>query len=267
MLAFMENSNVISNNPLTQRTKDRLNAIKPLYDSKIKDMTAKKGASVTLMAEKEKLRIKTAMYCSHFLQVLNLCIKRGEYNPSVRALYNIPVENDRLPALQVERSICSVAKNIIKGEQIRIAAGGVPMDRPSAAEVEAIYTVYQNLINTGSNAKDALDNAQEEVQRHNKEANGVIKKVWREVEVFYNEQSRESMRNHARRWGVVYDRKGYKKKVTGIVTDTATGLPLEGVQLKLASGRKKVTTSIDGKFTLFCYRGGAQISDGNAGPR
>ncbi|MGE0635024.1 MAG: carboxypeptidase-like regulatory domain-containing protein [Bacteroidia bacterium] len=250
MTAFTQNANPGLNNPLTQRTKDRLNAIYPEYNSKMLAMRAKKAQSVGLMEEKEKMREKLALYCSHFIQVFNMCVKRGEYPAGHRAIYQLDVENDKVPALQLERQVTTIARNIISGEQARVAQGGAPMSRPSADEIEDLFVIYKNLISTGSNAKDALDNAQEDVQRLNKEANGVIKKVWREVEVFYNEQPRPSMREHARRWGVEYARKGYKKKVMGSVTDSETGMPLERVQLKIAQGRKKVSTSIDGKFIL-----------------
>ncbi len=250
MTAFTQNANPGLNNPLTQRTKDRLLAIYPEYNIKMAQMGAKKAQSVGLMAEKEKMREKVALYCSHFIQVFNMCVKRGEYPAGHRAFYQLDVENDKVPALQLERQVTTVARNIITGEQARIAQGGSPMSRPSADEIEDIFVIYKNLISTGSNAKDALDNAQEDIQRLNKEANGVIKKVWREAEVFYSEQKRESMREHARRWGVHYARKGYKKKVMGTVTDSETGMPLEHVQLKLADGRKKVITAIDGKFVL-----------------
>lgn len=249
-IAFNKNANITGTNPLTQPTQNRLNAIYPEYKSKMETMLAKKLISMRLMAEKEKQREKLAMYCSHFLQVLNLCIKRGEYQPSVRTMYGLAMENEKLPALKLQEQIITVADTIISSEQVRIARGGVPMSRPSADEIEDILVVYKNLVITGSNAKDDLDNAQEDVQRLNKEANAVIKKVWREVEIFYNEQPRPSMREHARRWGVIYARKGSKKKVTGTVTDHETGMPLERVQIKLAEGRKKVSTSIDGKFML-----------------
>lgn len=250
MMAFLQNANATGINPLTQRTKERLLAIYPEYNSKMLAMRVKKAESASLMAKKEKLREKVALFCSHFIQVFNMCIKRGEYPAGHRSFYRLPVENDKLPALQLERQVTSVAENIIKGEQIRVTQGGSPMSRPSADEIEDIFIIYKNLISTGSNAKDAFDNAQEDVQRLNKEANGVIKKVWREAEVFYNEQSRPSMREHARRWGVEYARKGYKKKIYGTVTDHETGMPLESVQVKLSSGRKKIITSIDGKFVL-----------------
>ncbi len=250
MMAFTQNANAGLNNPLTQRTKDRLLAIYPEYNSKMLTMRAKKAESAGLMAEKEKMREKVALFCSHFIQVFNMCVKRGEYLAAHRTAYQLDIENEKLPPLQLERQVTRVAENIIKGEQIRIAQGGAPMSRPSADEIEDLFIVYKNLISTGSNAKDALDNAQEDIQRLNKEANGVIKKVWREAEVFYSEQKRASMREHARRWGVHYARKGYKKKIYGTVTDHETGMPLERVQLKLSDGRKNVITAIDGKFVL-----------------
>lgn len=248
--AFMANTSFALQNVLTQRTKDRLLAIKPLHESKMHEMVVRKAESSRLMAQKETMRKKTAMFCSHFYQVLNLCIKRGEYNPAVRSLYNLPVNSDTLPPLKTEWNIANAAEQLLTGEQQRVAQGGVPMSRPSAAEVQAHFTVYQNLISTGSNAKDALDLAQEAVQQLNKEVNGVIKKVWDEVETFYNEQQRESMREHARRWGVVYARKGGLKKITGTVTDSVTGLPVTGVKLQLATGRNKTVTGADGRFTL-----------------
>ncbi len=248
--AFMANAGFTLNNPLTQRTKDRLQAVKPLHDSKMQEMANKKAICAGLMAQKETMRKKTAMFCSHFYQVLNLCIKRGEYSPAVRSFYNLPVDSDALPPLKTQWNVASAAEQLLTGEQQRVAQGGVPMSRPSAAEVEAVFTVYRNLISTGSNAKDALDLAQEAVQKLNKEVNGVIKKVWAEVETFYNEQQRESMREHARRWGVVYARKGNSKKITGTVTDSVTGAPVAGVKLQLATGRNKTVTGADGRFVL-----------------
>lgn len=248
--AYTQNNISLVADVLTTKTKARLNAIQPLHESKMTDLATKRATSIGLMAQKETMRLKTAMFCSHFLQVFNLCVKRGEYPEGNRAIYKLPAETDKLPALALEAQITTVAKNIITGEQMRVAEGGVPMSRPSAAEVEACYTLYHNLIIAASNAAQELDAAQEAVQALNKEVNGVIKKVWSEVETFYNEQTRESMREHARRWGVVYDRQGGPKKITGTVTHAVTGLPLGGVTIKLTNGRKKTTTNAAGQFTI-----------------
>jgi hypothetical protein len=249
-MAHMINAATSLNNPLTQRTRDRLNLIFPEYKNKMAERAIKKAEAAGLVAEKEKLREKLSMYCSHFLQVFNMCVKRGEYKAAERSYYGMDVSSEKLPPLLLQNDVWTAAQQLIKGEQMRIAAGGTPMVCPSADEVEAVFNAFKPLAANCSNAKDAYDNAQEAVQKLNKEANGVIKKVWREVEIYYNEQPRPSMREHARRWGVEYARKGYKKKVTGVITDSETGLPLQGVKLKLATGRKKISSGIDGKFTL-----------------
>lgn len=249
-MAHMINAATSLNNPLTQRTRDRLNLIFPEYKNKMAERAIKKAEAAGLVAEKEKLREKLSMYCSHFLQVFNMCVKRGEYKAAERSYYGMDVSSEKLPPLLLQNDVWTAAQQLIKGEQMRIAAGGTPMVCPSADEVEAVFNAFKPVAANCSNAKDAYDNAQEAVQKLNKEANGVIKKVWREVEIYYNEQPRPSMREHARRWGVEYARKGYKKKVTGIITDSETGLPLERVQLKLSHGRKKIITAIDGKFML-----------------
>ena len=249
-MAHMINAATSLNNPLTQRTRDRLNLIFPEYKNKMAERAIKKAEAAGLVAEKEKLREKLSMYCSHFLQVFNMCVKRGEYKAAERSYYGMDVSSEKLPPLLLQNDVWTAAQQLIKGEQMRIAAGGTPMVCPSADEVEAVFNAFKPVAANCSNAKDAYDNAQEAVQKLNKEANGVIKKVWREVEIYYNEQPRPSMREHARRWGVEYARKGYKKKVTGIITDSETGLPLERVQVKLSHGRKKIITAIDGKFML-----------------
>lgn len=249
-MAHMINAATSLNNPLTQRTRDRLNLIFPEYKNKMAERAIKKAEAAGLVAEKEKLREKLSMYCSHFLQVFNMCVKRGEYKAAERSYYGMDVSSEKLPPLLLQNDVWTAAQQLIKGEQMRIAAGGTPMVCPSADEVEAVFNAFKPAVNNCSNAKDAYDNAQEAVQKLNKEANGVIKKVWNEVEVFYSEQARPSMREHARRWGVVYGRKGYKKKVTGIVVDNISGLPLEGVSLKISTGRKTIKTGIDGKFTI-----------------
>lgn len=244
------NDILLVNNPLSQRTKDRLNAIQLLYSEAHKQLLWKKADYFKLMTGKEKLKTETAMYCAHFIMVFDLCVRRGEYSIAQRVYYGLPETGDALPDLKRQSDITTVAKNIISGEASRVAAGGVPMSRPSAAEVEDKYKQYQQLINDGSNAKEALIAAQQVIKGLKKEANGVIKKVWSEVQTFYDELPRESMREHGRHWGITYARKGNTVTVSGTVTDAATGLPLAGVTIQFLKGRNKVTTNSEGKFSI-----------------
>jgi hypothetical protein len=237
-------------NPLTTKTKDRLNAIQPLLESAIRDRTVKTAALAGLIEQKEKAREKAAMFCSHFVQVMNLCITRGEYVAAIRALYGLPIENDKIYSLITEYDITHACRQLLQGETQRVAQGGVPMSRPSAAEVKLHYDVYHALIQSTSNAKMELRDAQKAVAVLQPEVRKVIRKVWAEVKTHYNELPRPGQRDHMRLWGVTFGRKGHLKKITGTVTDAATGLPLAGAQLKLASGRNKMTSNGIGKFVI-----------------
>ena len=248
--AKMLNDALATNDVLTTRTKARLNAIQPLYEASHNEFNNKKAEYSLLVTQKEKRKEETAMLCAHFLQVFNFCVKRGEYERSYRPLYGMRIEHEQLPPLKREWEIDQAAATIIKGEETRVAQGGVPMSNPSAAQVEAKYTLYKSLMGQASNAHSALMLAQKAVKGLNKEATGVIKKVWDEVETFYDERSRENMRKNAREWGVIYARKGNLLRVNGVVTDSATGLPLAGVKVQFANGRNKVITNPEGKFII-----------------
>ena len=241
---------------LFPKTIIRLNAMQPLFAQLMNERAFRKAEATTLLADKEKAKERAAMYCSHFVQVLNLCIKRGEYEPAVRAYYSLPVENEHVYTLKTEGEILQGCRNLLAGEAARLAQGGVPMSRPSAAEVQQQYDAYYDLVTHGSNAKDALHAAQQTLKKTVPEAYKVVKQVWREVEIAYKagrrrtEANRENVRHHARKWGVVYARKGHEKFVTGTITAAATGLPLAGAVVKLLNGRNRVTTLGDGKFKL-----------------
>lgn len=250
MMAKLKRDQAMNSDILMPRTRDRLDAIQPLFRAGLREINNKKAELATLMSQKEKLKAQTLMFCAHYHQVFNFCIKRGEYQPAMRGYFGLPIENDVLPSMKREWEIVQAAESIVKGEQLLVAAGGTPMSRPSAAEVQVKYLAYKDLISRGSNAKDALDNAQEALQKLNKETDAVIKKVWSEVQSFYNELPREGMREHGRAWGVVYARKGILLTVNGTVTDAATGLPLAGAKLQFANGRNKVTTNSEGKFSI-----------------
>lgn len=248
--AWKQNDQMGVNSILSLKTRDRLINIFPLYRNKMQMRQVRKMHYSKLALQKRQAQDTCAQYCSHFFQVLNLCIARGEFKASDRAAFGLPVENTAVPRPATGIQVLLQAQDIIKGEAIRAAAGGVPMSNPSAAQVEAKLNLFKPLFQQAGNARDAYDAAQEDLAALNKEANAVIKKVWAEVKSFYNEHSRPSMREHARWWGVIYERSGRTKKLTGTVTDALTHEPLQGVTLMFTSGRNKTLSDTYGRFAL-----------------
>lgn len=235
---------------LTPATLLRLQTMKTDYAAKLLQFAAKKSALSVLVAEKEKTRKSLKLYVLHFIKGLNMSIRREEQPPSVRAFYSLPVEHEQAPKMQEEFDVIQWAKACVTGDALRLGAGYPPMSNPSIADVQSRLTTMTGYFTQIRQAKNDLKQARKAVQKLNTEADRLIRKIWREVEVYHSEQPRPSMRRHARRWGVVYARKGGEKQVTGMVADKETGELLTGVQIKFIKGRNKVLTGAGGEFII-----------------
>ena len=80
---------------------------------------------------------KARLYISHFIQVLNFCIARGELKPSARTFYGLDENSSKVPSLLTEQDLLQWGEKIIAGEQNRISnGGGNPIYCPSIALVK-----------------------------------------------------------------------------------------------------------------------------------
>ena len=82
------------------------------------------------------------MYLSHFIQVLNMSITRGEIKKERRTLYGLDINSSSLPDLSTEEMLLSWGKKIIEGEQERVAQGGFPIYNPSINKVKVYYDIF-----------------------------------------------------------------------------------------------------------------------------
>ena len=145
------------------------------------------------------------MYCSHYLQVLFLAIKRGEIPASVLALYGLPVSNEpKLPDMDSEAKLLQVASNIISGDAARVAAGGVAMSNPAVAQVEAKLLAYNNLQNTQSITKETFRKEQTDVASIFLQGVEVMRKLYVDIEYNYSDQSHEYINDILREWGMEF---------------------------------------------------------------
>jgi hypothetical protein len=242
---------------LTTPTKNRLLAIQTAYQGKYTNISLKKQAMVTLTNQKSIYHTTLQRVCSHFIQVFNLAIERGIFPVQDRTFYQIDVISNEIPNMDAEQNLVLWANNIMTGETNRIAAGGAAMAMPDLAEVQAAYANFDGVRMPHSTAIDAHDQAQEELAALNPEADAVVKKVWDEVETFYNEEDASSQRQNAREWGVVYVLKGSTKKISGhVYEDDGTGPVPDGsraianVRIFFENGLKEVVSDANGYYEL-----------------
>lgn len=159
---------------------------------------------------------KARLYISHFIQVLNFCIVRGEMKPSVRSYYGLPENSSKVPPLITEQDLLYWGEKIIAGEQDRISnGGGSPIYCPSIALVKVNY---ENFKENYTRQKQFQNNSAREsgnVAQYRDNADALILDVWNEVEHYYEGiRDEEERRNKCREYGLVYVfRRGEMEKI------------------------------------------------------
>ena len=223
--------------------------------------TALSGQASTTAAI-NPFRNRVRMFISHFLQVFNLGVERGDYSASDRAHYQLPVSSDKLPKLSGDEDLVLWAGNIAAGDAARVTAGGAAMVNPTAAQVAAEFGLYEPMLAVHTTAKDAYDSEQEDVEDMRPEVDDLINDIWDEVLFTFRKDSPSSMRRKAREYGVVYrlsageephpDEFSISGKVTLMptATDPAEDIPLEDVQVRAVEDNITVLTDEDGNYLM-----------------
>ncbi len=88
------------------------------------------------------------LYISHFIQVLNLSVIRGEIKKEYKRFYKLDPDNFTLPDLTNEQAITDWGRNIIDGENERMRNGGAPLQNPSIAKVKVHYDIFKEYKNS-----------------------------------------------------------------------------------------------------------------------
>jgi hypothetical protein len=235
----------LPNQFLTANTKSRLNAMQLQFQTAMQNrsnaLAAQGGSTATVNTAFENGR----NHVSHFIQVFNFGVTRNVYPAAHRAYYTLDIGNDRLPQLKTEADVTTWGMRISAGDAARIAAGGTAMSNPTVTDVAAALTAFNTANTSQSGLKDAYDDAQEAVEALREEADKVIKKVWDEVETFFNEETPASKRRNSREWGVVY-LSDIDLTFNFTVTDSVTNAPIASVIIDLEETGNTITTDAAG---------------------
>jgi len=168
----------------------------------------------------EKLK-KVKLYVSHFIQVLNFAILRGELKPEIREYFDLQEYDKKLPLLNSEKDVIEWGKKLIEGEQQRLMNGGTPITNPTIARVKVHYEDYLRTYKNQQYLQEAHNNAQQKMLDLRQKADAVILKLWNEIEDYFSDLSPDEKRANAEKYGVVYVyRKQEKLSFSNLKLDT-----------------------------------------------
>ncbi|MFA8433773.1 MAG: hypothetical protein ACEPOZ_04575 [Marinifilaceae bacterium] len=157
---------------------------------------------------------KARLYISHFIQVLNFSIIRGELKPEVREFYGIDIKDKAVPSLINDSDVLKWGEQVIKGEQERTMRGGNPIYSPSIALVRVNYENFKQASNFQKTLQNNTHRFSESVAQLRKEADKIILHIWNEVEESFSGYSDDLRRERCQEYGLVYVyRKGERERL------------------------------------------------------
>lgn len=128
------------------------------------------------------------LYISHFIQVLNLAVIRGEIKKEYKRFYKLDPDNFTLPDLTNEQAITDWGRNIIEGENERMRNGGAPLQNPSIAKVKVHYDIFKEYKNSQKVHQSSTARNLENVVEMRKKIDILIRDIWDSIEKNYAAQ-------------------------------------------------------------------------------
>ena len=164
--------------------------------------------ALNIQSEKNKeyqKRLKKArLYISHFIQVVNMAITRGDLVLETRAFFGLDEEEKKVPSLNSEEEIIAWGKQLIDGEQKRRTMGMSPVTNPTIAVLRVHYDKFMEYHNYQKSLKNRSQRAQDLLNAKRIQVDGVIQQIWNEVENTFNDLPEEMRREKASEYGLVY---------------------------------------------------------------
>lgn len=167
---------------------------------------------------------KARLYISHFIQVLNFAIIRGELKSDTRSIFGLDSDERKLPQLNTENDVIDWGEKLLQGEQIRLSRGLAPITNPTIARVKVHYEDYLRAHKSQKDLQETHNKALKKIAQLRIKADSIIVKIWNEVEAHFSALPAEEKRLKAERFGVVYVfRKNEKLSFTNLNLHKVTG--------------------------------------------
>jgi hypothetical protein len=147
---------------------------------------------------------KAKIYISHFIQVVNMAIHRGDLPVSERKFFGLKEDIKKLPSLNSEADVIKWGEKLILGETIRTREGRSLITNPTIAVVKVRYENFLDGYKYQKMLQKNHQRSQENLDILRIKADEIIVKIWNEVEDFYNKEPEDVRREKAKYYGLIY---------------------------------------------------------------
>ena len=114
--------------------------------------------------------------------MVNPSIIRGELKPAVRTFYGLDENDKSVPEVGTEQQLMVWGKQLISGEEKRMATGATRIYNPSLAMVKVRFDKFVELYNLHKDLLSTSQKLMEKVAEYRNQADDLITLVWNEIE-------------------------------------------------------------------------------------
>ncbi len=182
----------------------KLEEIARKFEKKLKAKNDAQQKGVQNNREHLKMSTKAKMYISHFLQVVNMSIQRGEFPQDIRLFYGIDKNSTKLPPLASDNSLQKWGEKIIEGENNRMNKGGNRIYNPSIALVNINLQNFKKSLEKVTEHQKNIAATNDELVAYRPTADEYILKLWNILEEHFSNKPEEEARLACSEWGISY---------------------------------------------------------------
>lgn len=152
------------------------------------------------------------IYISHFIQVLNLSVIRGDIKKEQKIAYHLDTHNHTVPDISTETALLEWGKHIIDGENERVRNGGLPIYNPAIAKVQVHYEIFKEYKSTQKFHQQTTTRTWEDLVQLRELGDKIILDIWNQIEEkFANEKPFARLTKCVELGIIYYYRKGEKQ--------------------------------------------------------
>jgi hypothetical protein len=187
----------------SQSTYQMIVSFLPGFEKKLHHQRAAIAKQIERNKEHQILVKKAKLYISHFVQVVNMAIQRGELLPDILRYYQL-TDDKKLPPLNTEEDIIKWGTCIIDGEAERMKKGMHPITNPTIAVVKVRFEKFYESYHHQKHLRQANCRTLKELSEARQVADEIIVRVWNEVEESFKDMPDDIRRERAQEYGLVY---------------------------------------------------------------
>ena len=188
----------------SQGTYQKIVTFIPLFENAIRQQRLTFSIQTDNNKEYHRLMKKARLYISHFVQVVNMAIQRGELPVGTKEYYSLNGYGTKVPPLNTEEEILKWGKVLIDGEAARIKKGQHPVTNPTIAVVKVRYEQFLEACMNQKSLQQSNNRAHKDLSDLRPHADELITQIWNEVENSFKDLPDQLKREKAEEYGLVY---------------------------------------------------------------